>query len=95
MKPSTKFYLPWILGGVLLLSIYVLGIGFFSQVNSSAVATAPGITPELQKLGAKSYLLTWTDDSVVYVSCYPTVKPSMKPAPIKQTPNRYVITCQK
>ncbi|NMG09455.1 hypothetical protein [Brasilonema sp. UFV-L1] len=95
MKLSIKFCLPWILGAVLLLSIHVLGIGLFSQHNSPAVATAPGIPPELKKLDAKSYLLSWTDDSVVYVSCYPTVKPSMKPAPIEQTPNRYVITCQK
>ncbi len=85
-----------------IISAYVLGIATFvggaspleNRVNLKAVATAPNLQPELTKLGSKSYLLTWTDNSVVYVSCYPTVKPSMKPAPIKQTPNRYVITCK-
>ena len=79
---------------ILIISAYALGIATFHQANSKAVATAPNLRPELTKLGSKSYLLTWTDNSVVYVSCYPTVKPSMKPAPIKQTPNRYVITCK-
>jgi hypothetical protein len=73
---------------------YALGIATFHQVNIKAGATAPNLSPKLTKLNGKSYLLTWTDNSVVYVSCYPTVKPSMKPAPIKQTPNRYVITCK-
>jgi hypothetical protein len=77
-----------------IISAYALGIATFHQVNLKAAATAPNLQPELTKLNGKSYLLTWTDNSVVYVSCYPTVKPRMKPAPIKQTPNRYVITCK-
>jgi hypothetical protein len=76
------------------ISAYALGIATFHQANLKATATAPNLRPELTKLDRKSYLLTWTDNSVVYVSCYPTVKPIMKPAPIKQTPNRYVITCK-
>jgi hypothetical protein len=94
MKFSTKFYFPWIAGISLLICTSILGMTTLSQVNSKAIATAPGIPPSLTKLKNKSYLLTWTDDSAVYVSCYPTVKPRMKPAPIKQTPNRYVITCK-
>lgn len=90
MKLSTI----WLAGIGLLLGTTTLGIAALSQINSKAVATAPDIAPELTKLGDKSYLLSWTDDSAVYVSCYPTVKPIMKPAPIKQTPNRYVITCK-
>ena len=86
MKQSTAW--------ISIISAYALGIATFHQVNLKAAATAPNLPPELTKLGSKSYLLTWTDNSVVYVSCYPTVKPSMKPAPIKQTPNRYVITCK-
>ncbi|MEH1841562.1 MAG: hypothetical protein V7L20_23150 [Nostoc sp.] len=89
MKSSTARIV--VLG--LLISTSALGIAA-SQVNFKAFATAPNIPPELTKLGNKSYLLTWTDNSVVYVSCYPTVKPRMKPAPIKETPNRYVITCK-
>ncbi|BAZ22434.1 hypothetical protein NIES4073_33170 [Kalymmatonema gypsitolerans NIES-4073] len=90
MKLSTI----WLTGIALLIGTTTLGIAALSQINSKAVATAPDIAPELTKLGDKSYLLSWTDDSAVYVSCYPTVKPIMKPAPIKQTPNRYVITCK-
>jgi hypothetical protein len=94
MKFSTKFYFPWIAGISLLICTSILGMTTLSQLNSKAIATAPGISPSLTKLKNKSYLLTWTDDSAVYVSCYPTVKPRMKPSPIKQTPNRYVITCK-
>ncbi|MEI2580726.1 hypothetical protein [Scytonema sp. PRP1] len=90
MKLSTM----WIAGIGLLIGASALGIAALSQVNSKALATAPNIPPTLTKLGDKSYLLTWTDDSAVYVACYPTVKPIMKPAPIQQTPNRYVITCK-
>ena len=90
MKLSTT----WITSISLLIGTSALGIAALSQVYLKAVATAPNIPPELSKLGDKSYLLSWTDDSVVYVSCYPTVKPRMKPAPIKETPNRYVITCK-
>jgi hypothetical protein len=86
MKRSTAW--------ISIISAYVLGIATFDRVNLKAAATAPNLPPELTKLNGKSYLLTWTDNSVVYVACYPTVKPSMKPAPIKQTPNRYVITCK-
>lgn len=89
MKLSTT----WITSVSLLIGTFALGIAV-SQVNIKAFATASNIPPVLTKLGNKSYLLTWTDNSVVYVSCYPTVKPRMKPAPIKQTPNRYVITCK-
>ena len=78
----------------LLIGASALGIATFYQVNLKAAATAPNLPPDLTKIGRKSYLLTWTDNSVVYVACYPTVKPSIKPAPIKQTPNRYVITCK-
>jgi hypothetical protein len=92
----------WLSSIGLLIGASVLGIAVFvggaspleNRANLKAVATAPNLPPELTKLGSKSYLLTWTDNSVVYVSCYPTVKPSMKSAPIKQTPNRYVITCK-
>jgi hypothetical protein len=92
----------WISSIGLLIGASAFGIAIFvggaspleNRANLKAVATAPNLPPELTKLGSKSYLLTWTDNSVVYVSCYPTVKPSMKPAPIKQTPNRYVITCK-
>ncbi len=94
MKFPTKSNLPWIAGISVLIGISILGMTKLSQVNSKAIATAPGIPPSLTKLKNKSYLLTWTDDSAVYISCYPTVKPIMKPAPIKQTPNRYVITCK-
>jgi hypothetical protein len=90
MKRSTT----WISSIGLLIGASALGIATFYQFNLKAVATAPNLPPELTKLNGKSYLLTWTDNSVVYVACYPTVKPSMKPAPIKQTPNRYVITCK-
>jgi hypothetical protein len=90
MKRATT----WISSIGLLIGASTLGIAVFNRANLKAVATAPNLPPELTKLGSKSYLLTWTDNSVVYVSCYPTVKPSMKPAPIKQTPNRYVITCK-
>ncbi|WP_138499742.1 hypothetical protein [Nostoc sp. PA-18-2419] len=83
----------WIASISLLIGTYALGIAV-SQVNFKASATAPDIAPGLTKLGNKSYLLTWTDNSVVYVSCYPTVKPKMKPAPIKETPNRYILTCK-
>jgi hypothetical protein len=86
MKRSTAW--------ISIISAYVLGIATFDRVNLKAVATAPNLPPELTKIGRKSYLLTWTDNSVVYVACYPTVKPSMKPAPIKQTPNRYAIACK-
>jgi hypothetical protein len=86
MKPS----IAWIS----IIIAYALGIATFHRVNLKAVATAPNLPPELTKLSSRSYLLTWTDNSIVYVSCYPTVKPSMKPASIKQTPNRYVITCK-
>jgi hypothetical protein len=89
MKLSTT----WIATISLLIGTSALGIAA-SQVNFKAFATASNISPALTKLGNKSYLLTWTDNSVVYVSCYPTVKPRMKAAPIKQTPNRYVITCK-
>ncbi|MEH2178091.1 hypothetical protein [Nostoc sp.] len=88
MKLSTA----WIASISLVIGTSVLGIAA-SQVNFKAFATASNIPPGLTKLGNKSYLLTWTDNSVVYVSCYPTVKPRMKPAPIKETPNRYVLTC--
>ncbi len=94
MKLITLFRSPLVLGIGLLLSVLLLGTGVFSQFNSKAIATAPGIPPELRRLSPKSYLLTWTDDSAVYVACYPTVKPQMKPAPIQQTPNRYVLTCK-
>jgi hypothetical protein len=90
MKLSTT----WISSIGLLIGASALGIATFHQVNLKAAATAPNLPPELTKIGRKSYLLTWTDNSVVYVACYPTVKPSMKPAPIKQTPNRYVIACK-
>ncbi|MEH2138281.1 hypothetical protein [Nostoc sp.] len=90
MKLSTT----WITSISLLIGASAVGIAAFSQVNFKAAATASNIPPALTKLSDKSYLLTWTDNSAVYVSCYPTVKPRMKPAPIKQTPNRYVITCK-
>ncbi|QLE53321.1 hypothetical protein FD724_36050 (plasmid) [Nostoc sp. C057] len=90
MKVSTT----WIRSISLLIGTSAVGIAAFSQFNFKAAATASNISPALTKLSDKSYLLTWTDNSTVYVSCYPTVKPRMKPAPIKQTPNRYVITCK-
>jgi hypothetical protein len=89
-----KLSIGWISSISLLIGVTALGIDTFNRVSLKAVATAPNLPPQLTKFGGKSYLLTWTDNSVVYVSCYPTVKPRMKPAPIKQTPNRYVITCQ-
>jgi hypothetical protein len=74
MKFSTKSYLTWIASISVLICTSVLGMTTLSQVNSKAIATAPDISPSLTKLRNKSYLLTWTDDSAVYVSCYPTVK---------------------
>jgi hypothetical protein len=90
MKVSTT----WITSISFLIGASAVRIAAFSQINFKAAATASNISPALTKLSDKSYLLTWTDNSTVYVSCYPTVKPRMKPAPIKQTPNRYVITCK-
>ncbi|MFN6488189.1 MULTISPECIES: hypothetical protein [unclassified Nostoc] len=89
-----KLLTTWITSISLFIGASAVGIAAFSQVNFKAAATASNIPPALTKLSDKSYLLTWTDNFAVYVSCYPTVKPRMKPAPIKQTPNRYVITCK-
>lgn len=93
MKRVTNLRSLWIVT-FLVLGVLIVSIGQFSPFNSVAIATAPGIPPQLTKLDSKSYLLTWTDASVVYVACYPGVKPKMAPAPIEQTPDRYVITCK-
>lgn len=48
-----------------IISAYTLGIATFHQVNLKAAATAPNLPPELTKLNGKSYLLTWTDNSIL------------------------------
>ncbi len=93
MIPKLRFPYQIALGIVVLLGVILLGLGQFPQLSSRAIATAPGIPPELKPLSPNSYLLTWTDDSVIYVACYPTLTPKMAPAPIPQTPYRQVISC--
>lgn len=95
MIPKLKFRYQIALGIVVLLGVILLRVGRVPPLSFVANATAPGIPPELKQLTPNSYLLTWTDDSVVYVACYPTVSPKMTPAPIPQTPLRQVITCQE
>ncbi len=93
MIPKLNFRYRIALGIAVLVSVVLFGVGRFSHLGFLASATAPGIPPELQQLDPKSYLLSWTDDSVVYVACYPTLIPKMAPAPIQQTPYRQAITC--
>ena len=95
MIPKLKFRHQIALSVVVIVSVILLGIGQFPQVNFFAIATAPGIPPKLKPLSPKSYLLTWTDNSVVYVACYPTLTPKMTPAPISQIQFRQIITCRE
>lgn len=61
-----------------LISLISFGLGCTatSVLNQQVKATAPNIPPQLEKREF-GYLLTWTSDDIVYVSCYPGVIPQL------------------
>ncbi len=69
------------------ISTWVSGLGQW------AIATAPNIPPSLTLDESGSYLLSWTSDDDVYVSCYPGVTPTLVPAPVEWNPSRHVLRC--
>jgi hypothetical protein len=71
---------------------FSLGCNLTKLSNRQVTATAPNIPPQLEKRGF-GYLLTWTSDDPVYVSCYPGVVPRLSTTPKAWHSGVRVLTC--